>query len=302
MAWADVAGIGLAAQTETFVVWDRATGRAAYPAISWRDGRGAGLCEQLRAAGHEPEIRRRTGLPLAAAFSAPKLRWVLDEVPGARAAAEAGELLFGDVNCWLTWNLSGGAAHVTEPSMAARTMLFDTSALAWDAGLLEAERLLGRYGSCIDDLLALIGGRPELASPLGRSGYLAAEIVYACTHEGAVRLDDVLARRTRIAIETRDRGLAAAAPAAALMAAELGWDDARTSREVAQYGQAIAAEQAAQGEPDDRLAYQALVKARDPVPFYAARPAEPASQPGPSTSTSGHRQHQWPAFRLMDVA
>jgi len=174
--------------------------------------------------------------------------------------------------------------------------------LAADSGLPadQAERLLGRYGSCIDDLLALIGGRPELASPLGGSGYLAAEIVYACTHEGAVRLDDVLARRTRIAIETRDRGLAAAAPAAALMAAELGWDDARTSREVAQYGQAIAAEQAAQGEPDDRLAYQALVKARDPVPFYAARPAEPASQPGPSTSTSGHRQHQWPAFRLMD--
>jgi glycerol-3-phosphate dehydrogenase len=151
--------------------------------------------------------------------------------------------------------------------------------LAADSGLPagQVERLLGRYGSCIDDLLELIGRRPELASPLGGSGYLAAEIVYACTHEGAVRLDDVLARRTRIAIETRDRGLAAAGPAAALMAAELGWDDARTSREVAQYGQVIAAEQAAQGEPDDRLAYQALVKAGDPVPFYAARPAEPAS-------------------------
>ena len=148
--------------------------------------------------------------------------------------------------------------------------------LAADSGLPagQVERLLGRYGSCVDELLALIGRRPGLAAPLGGSGYLAAEIVYACTHEGAVRLDDALTRRTRIAIETRDRGLAAAGPAAALMAAELGWDDARTSREVAQYGQVIAAERAAQGEPDDRLAYQALVKAGDPVPFYAALPAE----------------------------
>jgi glycerol-3-phosphate dehydrogenase len=151
--------------------------------------------------------------------------------------------------------------------------------LAADSGLPagQVERLLGRYGSCIDDLLELIGRRPELASPLGGSGYLAAEIVYACTHEGAVRLDDVLARRTRIAIETRDRGLTAAGPAAALMAAELGWDDARTSREVAQYGQVIAAERAAQGEPDDRLAYQALVKAATQSRSTPALPAEPAS-------------------------
>jgi glycerol kinase len=134
--WADVAGIGLTAQTETFVVWERATGQAVYPAISWRDTRGAGLCDQLRCSGHEEEIRVRTGLPLEPAFSACKLRWLLDNVTGARAAAEAGELLFGDINSWLTWNLSGGTAHVTEPSMAARTMLFDISSLAWDAELL----------------------------------------------------------------------------------------------------------------------------------------------------------------------
>jgi len=143
----------------------------------------------------------------------------------------------------------------------------------------QVERLLGRYGSCIDDLLELIGRRRELRRPLGGSGgYLAAEIVYACTHEGAVRLDDVLARRTRITIETRDRGLAAAPRAAALMAAELGWDEARTSREVTQYGQAVAAELAAQAEPDDRLAYQARLKAPDPVPFYRT-PSPPASSP-----------------------
>ncbi len=144
----------------------------------------------------------------------------------------------------------------------------------------QVERLLGRYGSCIDDLLELIGRRRELRRPLGGSGgYLAAEIVYACTHEGAVRLDDVVARRTRITIETRDRGLAAAPLAAALMAAELGWDEARTSREVTQYGQAVAAELAAQGEPDDQLAYQARLKAPDPVPFYRT-PWPPASSPG----------------------
>jgi glycerol-3-phosphate dehydrogenase len=139
----------------------------------------------------------------------------------------------------------------------------------------QVERLLGRYGSCIDDLVALIARRPELAQPVGGpGGYLAAEIAYACTHEGAVRLDDVLARRTRIAIETRDRGLAAAAQVAGLMTAELGWDDERASREVAQYARAVAADLAAQGEPDDLLACQARAKAPDPVPFYGERPPE----------------------------
>jgi glycerol-3-phosphate dehydrogenase len=151
--------------------------------------------------------------------------------------------------------------------------------LAADSGLPagQVERLLGRYGSCVDELLAfdVLSLDPALRRPLpGAPEYLAAEVAYAALAEGALHLEDVLTRRTRIAIETRDRGLTAAGPAAALMAAELGWDDARTSREVAQYGQVIAAERAAQGEPDDRLAYQALVKAGDPVPFYAALPAE----------------------------
>jgi glycerol-3-phosphate dehydrogenase len=156
--------------------------------------------------------------------------------------------------------------------------------LAADSGLPagQLERLLGRYGSCVDDLLELIGARPELGQPLGGSGgYLAAEIVYACTHEGAVRLDDVLARRTRIAIETRDAGLAAAARAAALMAAELGWDEARTGQEIAQYGQAVAAELAARREPDDRLAYRARARAPDPARFYRRVAGPPgAAAPG----------------------
>ncbi len=137
VSWTDVAGIGLAAQTETFVVWDRASGKPVYPAISWRDSRAASRCGDLRGTGHEAEIRRRTGLPVEAAFTASKLSWLLSDVPDARHRAEAGDLLFGDVNCWLTWHLSGGSAHVTEPSMAARTMLFNLATSAWDPDLLE---------------------------------------------------------------------------------------------------------------------------------------------------------------------
>jgi glycerol-3-phosphate dehydrogenase len=167
------------------------------------------------------------------------------------------------------------------PSRTHQVPLVGASGYAerWDArqqiaersGLPAAgiERLLGRYGSCIDDLLELIGRRPELGLPLsGAGGYLAAEIVYACTHEGAVRLDDVLGRRTRIAFEAGDRGFKAAQQAAALMAPELGWDSERVRAEIGQYRLQIAAEQAAQNEPDDKLAFESLLQAADPVPFY----------------------------------
>jgi glycerol kinase len=137
VSWTEVSGIGLAAQTETFVVWERATGRPVYPAISWRDGRAAAVCDRFHAAGHAADIRQRTGLPLQPAFTAPKLRWLLDEINGGQRRARAGELLLGDVNCWLTWNLSGRASHVTDPSMASRTMLFSLADLAWDTELLD---------------------------------------------------------------------------------------------------------------------------------------------------------------------
>ena len=149
--------------------------------------------------------------------------------------------------------------------------LASVDSLASRSGLAAAqvERLLGRYGSCADDLLDLVAGRPGLGQQLpGGGGYLAAEIAYACSHEGAVRLDDALARRTRIAIETRDRGLTAASAAAAVMAAELGWDPARTQRELEEYRQAVAADLAAQAEPDEKLAYQARLAAPDPAEFY----------------------------------
>ncbi len=134
--WAEVCGIGLAAQTETFIVWERGTGRPVYPAISWRDGRAADICARLGADGHAAEVRQRSGLPLQPAFTAPKLRWLLTEIEDGQRRAEAGELLFGDVNCWLTWTLSGRTAHVTEPSMASRTMLFNLADQSWDPCLL----------------------------------------------------------------------------------------------------------------------------------------------------------------------
>jgi len=143
-AWSDIAGIGIAAQTETFVVWDVSTGRPVYPAISWRDTRAADACHKLRQTGNEQAVRSRTGLPLEPAFSATKLRWLLDELPGASRAAARGDLLFGDVGCWLTWLLSGGAEHVTDPSMASRTMLFNLADGAWDDSMLELFRVPAR--------------------------------------------------------------------------------------------------------------------------------------------------------------
>jgi glycerol-3-phosphate dehydrogenase len=157
-----------------------------------------------------------------------------------------------------------GAAGYHE-KWAGRQRLAETSGLP----VAEIERLLGRYGSCVDDLFRMIRKRPELGRPVeGSGGYLAAEIVYACTHEGAVRLEDVLARRTRTAIEVRDRGLAAAPHTVALMAPQLGWNEARASQEVARYRDAVAADRAGQAEPDDLRAYQAHAAVPDPVPFY----------------------------------
>ncbi len=138
---------------------------------------------------------------------------------------------------------------------AARQQLADTSSLA----VTQVERLLNRYGSCIDDLLELMRARPDLARPLrGAAGYLRAEVVYACTHEGALHLDDVLARRTRVAIEVSDRGIAAAEEACALMAAVLGWDPDRAAQELAGYIGWVAAQRAGEAEPDDEAAYHAL--------------------------------------------
>jgi glycerol kinase len=133
-----VAAIGLGNQRETTVVWDRATGRPIHNAIVWQCRRTAGICDELKARGLEAEFRGRTGLVLDAYFSATKVKWILDHVPGARDRARRGELLFGTVDTWLIWNLTGGRVHVTDYSNASRTMLYNIRELAWDPLLLEA--------------------------------------------------------------------------------------------------------------------------------------------------------------------
>ena len=134
---ADIAAIGITNQRETTVVWDRATGEPVYNAIVWQCRRTSAYCDELKARGYAEAIRRKTGLVVDAYFSGPKIRWILDNVPGARRRAEAGELLFGTVETWLIWLLTGGRVHVTDYSNASRTMLFNINTLDWDEELLD---------------------------------------------------------------------------------------------------------------------------------------------------------------------
>ena len=136
---ADLAGIGIANQRETTVLWERSSGRAVAPAIVWQDRRTAEACDHLRAAGKAPFIQAATGLELDAYFSATKLAWLLDNVPGARQKAERGELAFGTVDSWLVFKLCG--EHVTDVGNASRTMLFNIGKLAWDEDLLALFRI-----------------------------------------------------------------------------------------------------------------------------------------------------------------
>jgi glycerol kinase len=135
---AEVAAIGITNQRETAMLWERATGRPVHRAIVWQCRRTAPFCERLKADGAEPEFRRKTGLILDPYFSGTKIRWLLDEVPGARSRAERGELAFGTVDSWLLWRLTGGAVHATDPSNASRTLCFDIHALRWDEELCKA--------------------------------------------------------------------------------------------------------------------------------------------------------------------
>jgi glycerol kinase len=131
----DLAAVGVTNQRETAIVWNRHTGQPVYNAIVWQDTRTDRICRQLEQEGHAPLFQRKTGLPLATYFSGPKIRWILDNVPGAHAAAEAGDLLFGTVDAWLIWQLTG--RHVTDPTNASRTMLMNLETLDWDNSLLE---------------------------------------------------------------------------------------------------------------------------------------------------------------------
>ena len=132
----DIAAMGIANQRETVIVWSRRDGRPIHNAIGWQCRRAADFCDDLKRRGLEKTIRGKTGLAVDAYFSAPKVAWVLEHVEGARARAEAGELLFGTVDSWLMWNLTKGGLHATDYSNASRTMLFNIHRLEWDAELL----------------------------------------------------------------------------------------------------------------------------------------------------------------------
>lgn len=132
----DLAAVGITNQRETTVIWDRRTGRPIAPAIVWQDRRTAGFCAELRAAGRDEFIAERTGLVIDAYFSASKVRWLLDHVPGARERARRGELAFGTIDSWLVWQLTDGRVHVTDASNASRTMLMNLATGDWDDELL----------------------------------------------------------------------------------------------------------------------------------------------------------------------
>ncbi len=148
----DIAAIGITNQRETTIVWNRRTGQPIHHAIVWQDRRTAGLCDRLRTAGHAETFQKKTGLVIDAYFSGTKIRWLLDHVPGARAAADRGELAFGTVDAWLLWKLTQGKVHATDVTNAARTLLFNIHTLSWDdelLGLLDIPRsLLPEVRSC----------------------------------------------------------------------------------------------------------------------------------------------------------
>ena len=132
----ELAGIGITNQRETTVVWERHTGKPVHNAIVWQSRQSLAICEQLEADGYASLVRKKTGLLIDAYFSGSKIRWILDNVDGARVRAERGDLLFGTIDSWLIWNLTGGNLHVTDVSNAARTLLFDIHARCWDDELL----------------------------------------------------------------------------------------------------------------------------------------------------------------------
>ena len=143
----DIAAIGITNQRETTIVWDRDTGEPVYHAIVWQCRRTSEYCDELKARGLTDLIRQKTGLVIDAYFSATKLKWILDNVPGVRARAERGDLLFGTVETWLIWKLTCGKIHVTDYSNASRTMMFNIHTLDWDDEILKSSRYTALYAA-----------------------------------------------------------------------------------------------------------------------------------------------------------
>lgn len=149
IALTDIKGIGITNQRETTVVWNKNTGKPVYNAIVWQDKRTAALCDKLKAEGFDKHVKQKTGLVIDAYFSATKIHWILENVPGAKEAAANGDLLFGTIDTWLIWNLTGGSVHVTDYSNASRTMLYNIVKLKWDRKLLER---LGIFSAMLPDV------------------------------------------------------------------------------------------------------------------------------------------------------
>ena len=189
-----LAGIGITNQRETTVVWDRHTGQPVYNAIVWQSRQSLAICEQLKVDGYASLVRERTGLLIDAYFSGSKIRWILDHVDGVRARAERGDLLFGTIDSWLIWNLSGGGLHVTDVSNAARTLLFDIHARCWDDELLRMldipHSMLPQVRSCseIYGYTIALAGLPACVPISGVAGdQQAALFGQACFEPGMAK-------------------------------------------------------------------------------------------------------------------
>lgn len=167
-----IAGIGITNQRETTVVWDRSTSKPVYHAIVWQDRRTAAYCDELKNAGYANTIQQKTGLVIDAYFSATKLKWILENISGARAKAEKGELAFGTIDSWLVWKLTGGGVHVTDVSNASRTMLLNIHTCEWDEYLLKlldiprsilpevkpSSRIYGTTGNIVPEIKIPVAG------------------------------------------------------------------------------------------------------------------------------------------------
>jgi glycerol kinase len=193
IAMKQIVGIGITNQRETTVVWERSSGKPVYNAIVWQDRRTAAYCDELKNTGHTKTVQQKTGLVIDAYFSATKLKWILDNVPGARAKADKGELAFGTIDSWLVWKLTGGSVHVTDVSNSSRTMLLNIHSCQWDDELLNlftipksilpevkpSSKIYGTTGNIV----------PEIKLPLaGIAGdQQAALFGQMCTQPGMVK-------------------------------------------------------------------------------------------------------------------
>ena len=188
-----IKGIGITNQRETVVVWDKATGKPIYHAIVWQDKRTAAYCEELKSQGLRKKVREKTGLVIDAYFSGTKVKWILDNVEGARARAEAGQLLMGTIDTWLIWNMTGGALHLTDVTNACRTLFFNIREQEWDAELLDILDIPSNMLPEVRDSSEVYGSALAefLGSPIPIAGIAgdqqAALFGQMCTEKGMVK-------------------------------------------------------------------------------------------------------------------